>query len=536
MCLAATVLAIWPHAVQLGHAGALWRDEAGGVREATLPDFGETWRMLPQASFPALFPMLVRIWSAAGLGASDFNLRILGFLIGLCLLGALWLNARLMGYRLPVISLGLLAANPAVILWGDSLRAYGCGCVFIVLTLGLIWRLVRAPCRTSLLLAAAAAVLSVQTLYQNAVLVLAACIAGCAVCARHRDWKTAAMVLGVGLAASVSLVPYVPSIIESQHWLLVDKVGFETGRDFAIFASVLGSPPVWLLWGWLGLVLMVLGMGWKAMREKVLAPEIGREDLPLYSSLVLIAGAAGYYGFLRLAGRVAQPWYFPPLLVCAAAAMDAALATGGRLNRVGPLILASATFCVLFPVALREASWRLTNIDLLAAEVEKRAEPGDYIVVYPCHFGITFERYYKGQIPWTTVPEIADHRFHRLDLLKEKMGETSPIQPVLDRAAQTLASGRSLWILGGLPPHPAADDISPPDPPPAPIPNNPLGWWEGYYMDAWGRQLEHLIGAHAEHVYVLPEDPAIPIHPYEKLPLYMVTGWRAEPRAPGASP
>src|SRR5262245_27084322 len=92
VAIAVSLLAVWLHVAYLTHAGALWRDEAGGVQLATLSDFGETWRMLAHDSFPILFPALVRTWSALGLGASDFHLRLLGFVIGLGVLGALWLN------------------------------------------------------------------------------------------------------------------------------------------------------------------------------------------------------------------------------------------------------------------------------------------------------------------------------------------------------------------------------------------------------------------------------------------------------------
>src|SRR5208283_1822019 len=72
--------------------------------------------------------------------------------------------------------------------------------------------------------------LSVQTLYQNAFLVLAACVAGGVVCARHRQWRTAVWVLGVGLAAGVSLAPYAPLIIQSQSWWILQKTGFDLAR------------------------------------------------------------------------------------------------------------------------------------------------------------------------------------------------------------------------------------------------------------------------------------------------------------------
>ena len=143
--LGLSLLAVWLHVEVLRHAGGLWRDEIGGVQLATLPALREVWRWLTHDAFPLLFPLLVRLWSALGLGGSDMGLRTLGFGIGCLLLGAVWLTARWLGLKPPVLALGLFAVNLSVIRWGDSLRAYGCGAILILLTFGLIWRQVQSP-------------------------------------------------------------------------------------------------------------------------------------------------------------------------------------------------------------------------------------------------------------------------------------------------------------------------------------------------------------------------------------------------------
>ena len=89
ICLAATLVGAGLQVVYFTHAGALWRDETGGVQLATLPAFSETWRMLTHDGFPVFFLALVRAWSALGLGASDAGLRLLGLLIGFGVLGAM---------------------------------------------------------------------------------------------------------------------------------------------------------------------------------------------------------------------------------------------------------------------------------------------------------------------------------------------------------------------------------------------------------------------------------------------------------------
>jgi hypothetical protein len=69
---------------------------------------------------------------------------VLGFLIGIGLLGAIWLNARVSrGY--PLISLALLVTNLTLLRWGDSLRGYGCGGLFVLLAFTTIGSLVQEP-------------------------------------------------------------------------------------------------------------------------------------------------------------------------------------------------------------------------------------------------------------------------------------------------------------------------------------------------------------------------------------------------------
>jgi hypothetical protein len=525
ICLAATLAGAALQIVYFTHAGALWRDEASSVQLATLPAFSETWRMLAHDGFPVFIPALVRIWSELGLGASDTGLRFLGLLIGFGLLGAIWLNARIMGFRLPFVSVGLLAANVTVVTWGDSLRAYGCGSLFILMTLGLVWRLMQTPGRITFLLAALAAILSVQTLFQNAFLVLAICIAGGVVCARQRQGKTVALVLGVGLLTAASLIPYLSLIIESQNWYILQKVAFDFVRTWNTLALAGGSYLGWPFGVWLGLILISLAVGLAALLKRAKDGDAVREDLTLYGATALAAGIVVFLVFIRLSGLPTESWYYLPLMVLAATAMDATLANGCRRFRMAPQVLVVFMVCLLSPSTFHFAKYRQTNVDLIAAELQDRAKTGDYIVVFPCHCGITFARYYTGPITWTTLPALADHRFHRFDLLKEKFCETAPVRPVLERAAQTLASGHTLWLVIESPDAPPGA-VEPADPPPAPMPNVRLPWWEGHYTSVWKKQLEYLVAAHAEQEKVIPVKPEIRINPYEKLSLIRASGWR----------
>jgi hypothetical protein len=535
ICVAATLLAIWAHVVTLTHAGALWRDEASGVQLATSTDPSLRW-WPAHDSFPVVFFALVHGWSALGLGASDFTLRLLGCLIGLGVLGGIWLNAWLMGIRWPFISLGLLAANLALVRWGDSLRAYGCGCLLIMLTLGLVWRLGQKPGRSCFLAASLAAILSVQTLYQNAFLVLAACLAGCAVCARHRQWKTAALVLGVGLLAALSLVPYLPLFFQSEDSRALFKMGFQPDRVWATLEVALGSGLDWPILGWFGLAPLVLGVGWTALLEKVKGLPISREDLPVFGVSALVVGVALFFAFLYFSEFPTQPWYFLPLMVFAATALDAALANWCRQFRPWAPVFVAIMVCVPFSAILKLAKYRQTNIDLIAVELHTQAKPGDLILVSPFFFGITFDRYFKSPVAWTTLPPIDDNRFHRIDLLRNGLCSKPLLKSVLDRVSHTLAAGHSVWMVGNWPP-PQPGETAPPDLPEPPQPGQRFGFAESSLCThVWERQTVFFIATHAEHAAAVPVQPATPISEVENVRLIKATGYRSGPGTTPAAP
>jgi hypothetical protein len=188
----------------------------------------------------------------------------------------------------------------------------------------------------------------------------------------------------------------------------------------------------------------------------------------------------------------------------------------------GRVLLASGIALWSFLPMWNAIHIRQTNVDLIAAKLEKAAESADMIVVVPWYLGVTFERYYKGAAPWTTLPPIEDHRFHRYDLLKRKMSARNPIDPVLKSMTEVLRSGHEVWIVG---------DLSVPQPgqtPPllAPAPTEPFGWSEGAYTEAWSLQAGYLLQTRAlsaEHV-PLPENQ--PVNRYENAQLVIVRGWR----------
>ena len=163
---------------------------------------------------------------------------------------------------------------------------------------------------------------------------------------------------------------------------------------------------------------------------------------------------------------------------------------------------------------------RQTNVDLVAEMLESSADQDDYIVVDPWWLGVSFNRYYQGTMPWVTLPDIDDHRTHRYDLIKERMVEAEPIEPVLSEVAETLQSGQGVWVLRRRTPL-----AKPPQRlPPAPL--GASGWSDSSYTENWSLQLAHLIRTQARVVIRVPVPVDGPVNPYENYNLYLAEGWR----------
>jgi hypothetical protein len=541
VCILAFLASLWLHLVFLTQAGGLWRDEICGIATARMPAFGDLWRFLTLDSAGLVSPLLLRGWAALGLGHGDAGWRLYGFLIGLALLAAFWLNARMLGRKWPLISLALLAASPVLIRWGDSVRAYGLGCLLMLLTLGLVWRLSRQPSRARFALATLAAVLSVHTLYGNAFLLLAVGLGASLVCLRRRQWKAVAAVLSVGLVAALSLLPYLPGIRASSHnWWIIQKSGFVPDWVWFNILNSAGSPHLWLAVVWFILLPVAAAAGlWSGWRGA--GPEA---DLHLFAALTMLLATGLFMLFIWLSALLTHVWYFLPLLVllaaCANALLPEALAVSltpapltlhvspphahvsrftFHVSRVATIAFAALMVLVSLPRAAQDLRTRQTNIDQLAAYLAANADPADLIFVHPWYCGVTFQRYYHGRAPWLTVPPLEDHRIQRFDLLKEQMLRGDPMPPVIERCTHVLASGHRLWLVGLF----QYNGAKPPD---LPKPHNgPQGWAEDVYEAGWAAQISYLVVNHAGELAPVPEQSLQPISPYEDLPLYYARGW-----------
>jgi hypothetical protein len=430
----------------------------------------------------------------------------------------------------PLLPLALVALNVTVIHSGDSFRGYGLGCAFNVLSLALIWQVAQKPTLVNALLGALGAVLSVQCLYQNAFFVLAACCGGIAACAVGRRWRDTLWLLGIGLAAAASLVPYVRIIVHSQEWYVLEKVGFHFSDGWRILSTALGSPLPVFNWVWAILCFCAIGIALlSALPRAGESSKSAPPDLIVFGITALLVGMAGFAVFLKSAGLPTQSWYYMPLMAFVAACLDAILPECCQWARpVIPGFAVLTTIAVLL-FGLPAVKCRQTNVDLIAARLAKEATTGDYVIVDPWYCGVSFDRYYKGAAPWTTLPPLEDHTLHRYDLVKIEMQRENPIQPVLDKVAVTLQSGNRVWLVGWM----ALNSKRPPDWHPAP--NNPWGWLDDVYSQIWSAQASYFITTHASQGKVII-GISQNCNPFENLSLILVTGWRsASPSATKAN-
>ncbi len=515
-----TLCAVYLHALFFLNAGGLWRDEAELVHLSLLPSFSEVWQNLPHDSCPILMHLVVRAWSAAAsLGNTDPGLRVLGLYVGLFLLLAFWFASWTMRTGAPLLAVTLAGLNVTMIRAGDSLRGYGLGSALAVLALAVIWRLTCRSSVATFCCAVAVAVLSVQSLYQNAFFVFAACCGGFLLCAVERRWRDTLPVLAVGVAAAVSLLPYIP-LISRAHWYVIYKLGFRFSHGWEEFSVATGSPLTGFTWVWVALWIGALAAAISVLfwrRDRISEHVRG---LILFASTSLVLGAAGYAVFLKLAELPTQPWHYVPLMVFSAVCLDTIFLAAWRWAQPAAMILAALTISMTFLFELPAVKCRQTNVDLIAAQLSSELAPNDYVIVHPFFCGVTFNRYYKGAAPWTTLPPLKDYTLQRYDLFKAKMQTKDPIAPVIDRITSTLQSGNRVWLVGDIP------FDQEPLPEIRPAPNNPWGWFDQPYSSYWGVQVTQFLSAHCRRSAVVMAPSTNCVNPSENLPVFVVTGWK----------
>ncbi len=540
VALLLTALIVALHGTGLSHAGGLWRDEANTMSVATLPSLGQLWHTLKFEAFPLLPFVALRGWAAMVGADNDFGLRVFGFLAGVSVLGALWFNARVILRTPPFWSLVLIGFNVVLIRSGDSLRAYGLGMLFILLTFGAIWRVVESATPGRIVVAMLAGILSVQTLYSNAFLLAAIGGAGALVYAADRVWKKSALMLALGIPAALSLLPYLGIIRQTA---LIDRpvrMPFSWATAWPMLSSALGSPAPFLVWLWLGLGAIGFLGGLYLL--------VFAQTLPAKQKRRALFGWAAVFGstvasaiFFILAGVRPSPWYYITTMAVWAVSLEVIFSVlfemCGSLSRPAwrwittgsQVFLPLALAIYLFFPAHQMLLLLQTNMDGTARQLQTAAAKEDFIIANPWYYGVSFARYYHGPTSWQTLPPLADHSIHRYDFFWNEMtGQPAEsLRRVTDKITETLRANHRVWVVGDL------TRLGPGEMPPElkPAPTDDATWKNGHDVDAfyeyaWTVNLSHFLDTHAREGVQLLLPPEQQRVYFEAPSVIRFEGWR----------
>jgi hypothetical protein len=530
------------------NAGPLWRDEANTFNLAHMPSLRGIWHNLQFESCPLLWPLLVRGCGMLGLADKDMGIRILGLGIGLFFLTSLWLCQRWFGGRTPILSIALLGGLPAFIFVVGANRPYGLAGCLLVLSFGKIWRVLESPTKSRILSAGFICLLFVQCAYYDVIFLGAMLAAGALIAIRRQRWKVAWPMAGIGLMAGASLFIYLPIMHQGSEFLsfwsspFFEAATLWTGLGNALAprcsANLHASngPQIWI---WIALllagVIVAVIMQRTPVRQtpnaevasKSADPE--RSDLALFCVTSVVLGIIGYTAFLLKVQYFMQSWHYLEILILWAISLD------GILNASWPALrpwgLVRIGFLVVMMMlnagpAWAEAHTRRSNLDVVAAFLSQNASAGDLIVVQDVWEGITFNRYYRGQAQWLSVPPIDSHEVYRIDLVMAEMNQPRAMTPALHAITNTLISGHHVWVVGSIPI--ARWRHAPPGPTPLPPPPSemPTRWWGGSYLLWWNQQVTTLLLDHAQQGKAETIAAPGPVNHFEDVLVARFTGYK----------
>lgn len=516
------------HIVVLNHAGPLWRDEISSLTLATKSSWKELWATLLLDPFPVLFFVLLRLWHGI-VGDGDFGLRILGCAIGCMAIAAFWIGARLTGRTTPLVSLTMLGFTPLLITWGDSLRGYGLGVVWIAIAFGCFWRLLERPTAFRFFIAASVAILSVQSVFTNALLIFACAVAAIVIAAGRKAWRSAAAITGAGALAALSMLPYAPIVLAAQEWSKIRKINYPVSQHLTVLSHALSSWGAISFWLWIVVASVVLAIGLVAQFRRGTAwPQSEDRALASYALMAGVIGSVVTIAFFRVVSWPTNVWYYLPMLAVAALSINVMVDLIARetIGRLIKIIAAVLCLAIALPAIWQQVQTRASNVDLIARAIEAQEQPGDIVIVNPFADAITFQRYYRGVNQSISVPPLKDLTLHRWDEVLEQMRAGNAMAPALEKIRAALQSGHRVWLVTNMEVVPVKQ-APPPVAPLDPSAPRPLG----YFLFAWSRELIYELQSHATGVAIVPIRAQQPISFYEDDRLLLLSGWRNSPES-----
>jgi len=508
-----SLLALLFLTIRATHAGGLWRDECDTVATATLP-FSELLRYFQFDSFPLPFILALRGYIAVG-GNGDTSLHVFGALVGISLLLVGWWSARCLRGNAPLVFLTLAALNPTFFTWGTTVRGYGIGSVMIVFAFAATANLLAHRTIQTAFLMTIAFVAAVQCLVSNTVLVFAISLGAIGVCFLRGDRKTAVVIAGALGVAALSFLPYVATYFR-MGWHVLLQANVSLAALWQTFRDSLSAHNSATALAWLAFAL-VAAIPWIMRLSK--GPISSLSTFAILATLFSLAGGCIFFKLLRY---LPNDWYFLPFVCLLAAALELFISNSTRSSAIRVIRVG---ICVVTVAATWWSNWpaliaRQSNIKFIANYLNSQAQAGDLVIVNPWFFGVSFNRYYRGNAPWVTLPILNDRRIHRYDLLQEKMSEEDPLKDLMPTIERTLRKGGRIYLVGCA--HWLQEGEHPVVLPPAP--QSHYGWNFLPYLIEWSEEIAEFLLAHVQTGATLPQF-GDHINPDEDVQLCQVEGW-----------
>jgi hypothetical protein len=158
---------------------------------------------------------------------------------------------------------------------------------------------------------------------------------------------------------------------------------------------------------------------------------------------------------------------------------------------------------------------------LAAAVVANSAAQDDLVIVTRFTHAPTFQRYYRGTAPWTSVPAVADHLQHRAYLARSVKLNPDTIRDILLSIESELKAGHKVFLVGRFPLSEIGRPVSITS-----TPESGSSWRLGIYLNMWRSQIVNLLGQHAVQVLKIALNESPPIDPQEKEDVFLFSGWK----------
>jgi hypothetical protein len=522
--IAALLVVLW------NRSGPFWRDECASILLSRAPSWTDLWSELRTDSFPALFVAILRIWTMAGPGMTEIGLHILGILIFVGTLVSVLFSCRSMGVKTPVLAIAMTCLNSTVLYYGTTIRAYGLASLLIVACFAVFWRFSLRPTGRNAGLALLLAVLSVHSNYQNCYLLFGIGIASALVCLLHGAWGRCLVVLAICLAAALSMLIYMPVVLRYREDMSISHFSLDARIIGGTFVEAVGGSNrvLLMIWGALGVAALACAAaevffavrGHSSLKASVATP-------PFYCAMTIVIAAATGTVFFQINGMYPFVWHYLPFIVLAGVAIDCGIQISRPWRWLEPCKCAIGCLVIvgsLLPT-WNQVRMRRTNVDLIAAVLEKEARKDDLILVNPFWLRPSVKQYYRGATMWRTVPVDPDDPglyWHGCGpSVKRMMLREDSIGPTDQLVQETLRRGGRLWIIGGiqfLPPGTALPDL-------LPAPHPKYGWDNNAYSEIWSLYLGRFLSQNAQkaNLVVAPQET---VSRLENMSLVLVEGWR----------